>query len=175
MKKIIQKLSIVLFASLSMNVSAAEPLAEIKNFRILSTQFANAGMPTPEEFKLIHQQGYQHIINLIPGDFSHEQQQVTSLGMSFEQIAVDWHQPTLENFQQFVKLMQQYQKEKVLVHCQLNYRASAFSYLYQVTQLGVSTKLANNQMITVWQPEGTWLEFIDMVEQHYKKDNKLSS
>jgi len=168
MKNFLLKLSIVLFTGLSLNINAAEPLAEIKNFRVLSNQFANAGMPTAEEFELIQQQGYQHIINLIPGDFSHEQQQVTSLGMSFQQIAVDWHQPTLENFQEFVKIMQQYQQDKVLVHCQLNYRASAFSYLYQVTQLGISAKLANSQMETVWQPEGTWLEFIEMVEQHYK-------
>ena len=57
----------------------AEGLDKIKNFSLLSPVFASAGMPTPTEFELLQQSGYQHIINLIPGNFSEEQKHVNGL------------------------------------------------------------------------------------------------
>ena len=143
-------------------------LNNIKNFRQLSPSFASAGMPESAEFVLLKQNDYQHIINLIPGDFSEQQQQISALSMSFQQIPVDWHQPKLADFQQFVKLMKIYQQDKVLVHCRLNYRASAFAYLYQTTQLGQDEARAKRQLLSVWQPEGIWLDFIKSVQQHYQ-------
>lgn len=143
-------------------------LEQIKNFKQLSPSLASAGMPKEPEFSLIKQKGYQHIINLIPGDFSDEEKTVTDLSMSFEQVPVNWHEPKRSDFFQFVKLMKSYQQDKVLVHCQLNYRASAFVYLYQVTQLGIDKNLAQAQLHSIWQPEGVWLNFINDVEEHYK-------
>jgi protein tyrosine phosphatase (PTP) superfamily phosphohydrolase (DUF442 family) len=151
----------------NINVTKKSSLTQIKNFRLLSPTFASSGMPTTEEFSLVQQQGYQHIINLIPGDFSDEQQQIASLDMSFEQIAVDWHNPTLADFKRFVALMKTYQQDKVLLHCRLNYRASAFAYLYQTTQLGVDESSAKQDMLSVWQPEGVWLDYIKMIQHHY--------
>jgi len=151
------------------SVTKESPLTQIKNFRLLSPIFASSGMPTSEEFSLVQQQGYQHIINLIPGDFNDEQQQIIALEMSFEQIAVDWHNPTLADFKRFVGLMKTYQQDKVLLHCRLNYRASAFAYLYQTTQRGVDESIAKQEMLSVWQPEGVWLDFIKRVQEHYSE------
>jgi len=149
-------------------VSETLSLDDIKNFRALSPILASAGMPETTAFALLKQGNYQHVINLIPGDFSEEQQQLSTLGMSFDQIEVDWHEPKLSDFQRFVKLMNKYQQDKVLVHCRLNYRASAFAYLYQTTQLGMDEAIAKRQLLSVWQPEGTWLAYIEMIQQHYQ-------
>ncbi|KGJ95840.1 protein tyrosine phosphatase family protein [Thalassotalea sp. ND16A] len=146
----------------------ATSLNTIKNFSRISTTLASSGMPTNSELILVKESGYQHIISLIPGNFSEEQQQISALGMSFAQIAVDWHQPTLADFKQFVQLMDGYQNDKVLVHCRLNYRASAFAYLYQTTQLNVDEITAKQQMNSIWQPEGVWLDYINMIEHHYQ-------
>jgi protein tyrosine phosphatase (PTP) superfamily phosphohydrolase (DUF442 family) len=143
-------------------------LTGIKNFRLLSPVLASAGMPTPADLTLIKQNGYRHIINLIPGNYSKEQQQVTALDMSFDQIPVDWYEPKLANFQTFVKLMEKYQQDKTLIHCRLNYRASAFVYLYQITQLGLDETKAKQEMLSIWQPEGNWLDFISKVKNHYQ-------
>jgi len=144
-------------------------LFEIKNFRQLSSVFSSAGMPDLNDIEILKQNGYQHIINLIPGGFDDEQEKIIALNMSFEQIEVDWNEPKLADFQRFVELMKTYSREKVLVHCRLNYRASAFAYLYQTTQLGVDDSTAKQTMHTVWQPEGTWLEFIKVVQHHYQE------
>lgn len=154
--------------SVSASVSEVVSLDHIKNFRALSPIFASAGMPNLTDLALLKQSNYQHIINLIPGDYSEEQQQITALEMSFEQISVDWHEPKLADFKQFVKLMKKYQQDKVLVHCRLNYRASAFAYLYQTTQLGIDEAIAKRQMYSVWKPEGTWLAYIEMIQQYYQ-------
>ena len=74
----------------------------------------------------------------------------------------------LADFQKFVELMSKYQQDKVLVHCRLNYRASAFAYLYQTIQLGIDEAIAKRQMLSVWQPEGIWLDYINSVQQHYQ-------
>jgi protein tyrosine phosphatase (PTP) superfamily phosphohydrolase (DUF442 family) len=152
--------------------SMSDSIENIKNFSLLSEKLASSGMPTQPEFELAQQSGYQHIINLIPGDFSDEKVSINALDMSFDQIAVEWSEPTLADFQNFVRLMQTYKQDKVLVHCRLNYRASAFAYLYQTTQLGANESAAHSQMLDIWQPNDTWLEFINEVQEYYKTKNK---
>jgi protein tyrosine phosphatase (PTP) superfamily phosphohydrolase (DUF442 family) len=147
-------------------------LTEIKNFRQVSPILASAGMPKAAKLAVLKHSGYQHVINLIPGDFSKQQHQVNALGMSFEQISVDWHEPKLEDFQKFVALMDQYQQDNVFVHCRLNYRASAFVYLYETTQLGKNEETSRRQMLSVWQPEGTWLNFINEIQQYYQAQSE---
>ncbi len=148
--------------------SMSGSIENIKNFSLLSSTLASSGMPSQSEFQLVKQNGYQHIINLIPGDFSNENREITALDMSFDQIEVDWHNPTLRDFQDFVRLMNAYKQDKVLVHCRLNYRASAFAYLYQTTQLAINESTALSQMQVIWEPNDTWLEFIKDVQAHYQ-------
>ena len=150
-----------------------QALSTIKNFHSYSVNFSSSGMPTNEQWPLVKSGGYQHIINLIPGDFSSEELKISSLGMTFNQIAVVWDKPTLKNFQDFIDVMSSYPKQnKVLLHCQLNYRASTFAYLYRVTQLRTNPKIAKEEMLKVWQPVDTWQYFINSVLLHYKKVNK---
>lgn len=147
--------------------SKSESIEDIKNFSLLSPVLASAGMPSNSEFSFVKKSGYQHIINLIPGDFRSEKKNINALGMSFDQIAVDWNEPTLADFKHFVRLMNSYEPDKVLVHCRLNYRASAFAYLYQTTQLGLDESIAQSQMQAIWEPNSNWLNFIKKVQKNY--------
>jgi len=162
-------------SSFSYADNVAKTIEQVTNFRQLSPVFSSSGMPSDKAFIALSQAGYKHVINLIPGDFSEEEQALKLLNISFQQIEVDWHAPTLVNFQNFVTLMKSYQPqeeqqvdEKVLLHCRLNYRASAFAYLYQVTQLGVDEQQAKAMMLSVWQPQDTWQRYIEQVLQHYQ-------
>lgn len=149
---------------LQSNWANSSSLHEIKNFSQVSEHLASAGMPSAEDLNMIQKNGYRHIVNLIPGDFSEEKELAESLNMSFTQIAVDWHSPTIDNFRDFKALLDQYRGDKVFVHCQLNYRASAFSYLYELTQDGVDRDAAREKMLAIWQPDKTWSAFIDEVK-----------
>ena len=80
-------------------------------------------------------------------------------------IPVIWEAPTLSDFQAFAGAMQQEPGRKTLVHCQVNFRASTFSFLYRVLYLGVAIGEAKADMNSVWVPDATWTGFIfDVLE-----------
>jgi uncharacterized protein YktB (UPF0637 family) len=56
--------------------------------------------------------------------------------------------------------MQQEPGRKTLVHCQVNYRASAFVFLYRVLFDDVPMDQAKEAMESVWVPNDTWRAFI---------------
>jgi len=138
-----------------------ETYKSINNFHFVSEQLASSGMLELKDYDLIKTYGFKHVINLIPGVQLKERKHVESLGLSYEQIPVIWDEPTQENFQAFVKLMKSYDNDKVYVHCELNWRASTFVYLYRVTQLGISDEIAKKDLLSIWTPEPTWQAFID--------------
>ena len=144
-------------------------LENILNFRETSKQFSTSGMPNDEDIVVISREGYQHIINLIPGDFSDEQRQVEELNMSFAHIPIEWSSPSIQDFMTFTALMQGYNSEKTLLHCQKNYRASAFGYLYETLILGHEEPIAKQNLLSVWTPNKIWQTYIDRVIEHYKK------
>ena len=53
------------------------------------------------------------------------------------------------------------------LQCQANYRASAFTYLYRVLEAGDPEADARADMNRIWEPEGTWAEFVDDVKASY--------
>lgn len=173
MKKIIMTVC-VLLVLLANNLSAhkATPVSsitEINNFHFVSDNLASSGMLTLSDYQYIHDYGFKHVINLIPGMQIKEKRHVEKLGMSYQQIPVVWDQPTLENFQRFVTLMKSYGDEKVYIHCQLNWRASTFVFLYRVTQLGHSVAAAKKDLMTIWQPKDGWDDYIQLVLKAYDK------
>lgn len=170
MNKIIIKLILagLVFSQLACSNAKQGSLQQIKNFSQVTNLLASAGMPSASELETIQNHGYKHVINLVPDDQRQQKKQTEALQMTFEQIPVDWDQPKLQDFKDFVVLMKKYQHEKVFVHCYINYRASAFAYLYQVTQQGVAPNIAEQKMLSIWQPDGTWLEFINMIQAHYQ-------
>jgi hypothetical protein len=56
--------------------------------------------------------------------------------------------------------MQRNTDKKTLLHCQVNARATAFSFLYRVIYEDVPIAQAKEDMNTVWQPNEVWRDFI---------------
>ena len=54
---------------------------------------------------------------------------------------------------------------KTLVHCQVNFRASTFSFLYRVLHEDVPVGEAKDDLDGVWVPNATWRQLIfDVLE-----------
>lgn len=100
------------------------------------------------------------MINLLPGNQLKERKHVESLGMTYTQIPVEWTNPTMDNLDAFVRKMKELQGSKIYVHCAANMRASAFIFVYRVTQLGIDKKTARAHMDSVWFPTKQWNTFI---------------
>ncbi|MEY3299893.1 MAG: hypothetical protein RLZZ597_3153 [Cyanobacteriota bacterium] len=146
-------------------------LATIRQFLPLSDTLATAGQPNEAEFAAIAQAGYKVVINLALPTSDHalpnEKATVEGLGMAHVSIPVVWDDPTLADLDQFFQAMEAHSDQKILVHCALNMRVSAFVYLYRVLKLGLDPATAQRDLFAIWQPNERWQRFIDEAVLHY--------
>ena len=142
----------------------AAELSDISNFREYSSGFASSGQPTQEQLELLKSEGFERIIYIAFSDsgkaVANEDVIVKDLGMEYVQIPVIWDKPSASDFYAFADVMQRYPDKKSLLHCQINYRASAFSFLYRVLYQDVPVAEAKADMNSVWQPDEIWRELI---------------
>lgn len=139
-------------------------LQEITNFRQYSPTFASAGQPTREQFATLQEQGFERVVylaftnnqNAVPD----EDLVVKGLGMEYMQVPVDFSNPLPSDFYAFADSMRRTPDKKTLLHCQVNARATAFSFLYRVIFEGVPVAQAKADMNSVWQPNEVWRDFI---------------
>jgi len=140
---------------------------DIYNYWFLNEKLSSSGMPTAEQMKEVADAGVQVVINLAlktsPGALPNEDSVVESLGMKYIHIPVEWNNPTRQNLEDFFAAMDEHKEDKVLVHCQANYRASSFIMLYRVVRLGWKKEDAIPVMKKMWNPEDfpIWQKFID--------------
>ena len=145
-------------------------LEDLKNFQINTPTMLSAGLPKKKHFQILKNMGVTKVIDLIPGDRTEEAKLMQSMNLTYHNIAVDWENPTLENFKDYVAFMKQPNdsKSKILTHCKLNWRGATFTYLYRITQLDESEKTAIKDMHAIWHPNETWQRFIKNVKKEYK-------
>jgi uncharacterized protein (TIGR01244 family) len=140
---------------------------DIYNYQFLNENLSSSGMPTAEQMKEIADAGVRVVINLAlttsQGALPEEDHVVESLGMKYIHIPVEWNNPTKQNLDNFFTAMDEHKEEKVLVHCQANYRASSFVMLYRVLRLDWKKEDAIPVMEKMWNPEDfpIWQKFID--------------
>ena len=142
-------------------------MKDIPNYWFYDDKLSSSGMPTAEQMKEVAAANVEVVINLAmktsPGALENEDQLVESLGMKYVHIPVEWTNPTRQNLEDFFKTMDEHRNDKVFVHCQANYRASAFIMLYRVLRLGWNKEDAIPVMERMWNPEDfpVWQKFID--------------
>ncbi len=181
MKKLVLGIiSLSLFSSVSFAVEEPAPeLAEIINFRQYSERFASAGQPTREQFQAIADQGFERVVYIAftnnPNALADADQVVKELGMEYMQVPVDFSNPLPDEFYAFADSMERNRGKKTLLHCQVNARATAFSFLYRVIYDDVSVAEAKADMNTVWQPNETWRDFIFEVLSQNNVDPNCAS
>lgn len=155
---------LLLFFSAAALPSSAAELSDIPNYREYSPLFASSGQPTKKQLELLKDHGFERVIYIAFTNsgkaYADEDQIVKRLGMDYVQIPVDWSNPQPADFYAFAGAMASAPERKTLLHCQVNYRASAFGLLYRVIHDGTSVADAKRDMNTVWEPNEIWREFI---------------
>ena len=142
-------------------------MKDIYHYQFLNEKLSSSGMPTAEQMKDIAQAGVQVVINLAPHDvpnaLPNEGELVRSLGMDYVNLPVIWRAPDAELLLQFMDTMDAYTGRKIHVHCEANYRASAFIMMYRVNRLGWKKEDAIPVMEKMWNPEDfpVWDKFIN--------------
>jgi protein tyrosine phosphatase (PTP) superfamily phosphohydrolase (DUF442 family) len=140
---------------------------EIYNYMQLNEFLFCSGMPTVQQIPSFSENGVQVVINLATskseGAVPNEKELVESQGIEYHNIPVDWAKPTMENLNNFFNIMDAHKESKVFVHCQANYRATAFITLYRILRLGWDREEAFVDLNKIWTPEEypIWEDFIE--------------
>lgn len=140
---------------------------DIRNFLPLSEKLFTGGMPKAEQVADAAQHGVEVVINLAPHDvpdaLPNEPELVNSLGMQYINIPVNWNSPTKEDLDNFMDTMDEIKGKKTLVHCQANYRASAFVSTYRILREDWRPEEALAAMHKIWDENAypVWKMFIE--------------
>ena len=141
--------------------AAAKPIAV--NYVAATERLHTAGQPDAAALGTLAEQGFELVVNLAPpnnrGAVADEGKLVAEDGPTYVNIPVDWQNPTYEDFELFSAVMNGARDRKVLVHCQLNMRASAFTFLYRVIHERVPPEQAMEALRAVWIPRDEWATF----------------
>ncbi len=151
---------------------------DIYNFLALSETLFTGGMPKAEQLTDGAQKGLEVVINLapheVPNALPNETELVGSLGMQYVNIPVNWNTPTKDGLDRFIEAMDKNKDRKILVHCQANFRATAFVSMYRILRQGWKAEDAMEVMHKIWDEEDypMWKLFI---EETLKKSRESES
>lgn len=141
-------------------------LDEITNYTLISDRIASSGQPEEMQFKDIAQAGYKVVINLaMPNSenaIPEEGYIVTARKMQYIHIPVPFEAPTSEHLKDFISVMEAFKNKKVWVHCVVNYRVSAFLYLYMRLVNNATIEEANKVILKSWKPNDIWKSFMEI-------------
>ncbi|GAB4404705.1 MAG: hypothetical protein OHK003_32580 [Anaerolineales bacterium] len=142
-------------------------MKDIYNYLFYHDKLSSSGMPTPDQIKLIADAGVQVIINLAPHDvpqaIPNEKKLVEAMGIEYIHIPVNWGTPTREGLNVFMDKMDANRDKKIHVHCEANFRASAFIAIYRILRLGWKEDDAFKMMHKIWDEDAypIWKMFIE--------------
>ncbi len=135
------------------------------NFLQASDRIDTSGQPGRDWLGSAGAAGYGTVISLTPpgsdGTVADEGAILEAAGVNYINIPVDWGNPTAGDFDAFRAALAASAPDRALVHCQLNMRASAFTFLYRVIEEDADPQEAWTGVTDVWIPEGQWRRFID--------------
>lgn len=165
------KLLPILIAFVMFCGTAVAELSDIPNYREYSKTFSSSGQPTKGQLQDAWVENFKRVVYLAFSDhdtsLEHEDRIVKELGMEYINIPVNWGSPTRSDFRLFAGAMQSEPDKKTLVHCQVNFRASSFSFLYRVIYQDVPVAEAKADLNSVWTPNTVWTAFIlDLLEEN---------
>lgn len=135
-------------------------MKSIINHIQVSDTIATSGQPTAKQFEQIADAGYEYVINLAvchsEGRLDEEDKIVTNLGMNYIHLPVEFEAPTQENLLDFIEILQALSHKKVWIHCIMNYRVSAFMYVYHKYILKTPFDDIDLSVLEQWGPSLTW-------------------
>lgn len=137
------------------------------NFVVITDRLHTSGQPTRAQLGDLKTKGYAFVINLATpasaGAIPEEGMLIARAGISYLNIPVDFKAPTQQDFDLFSNMLRQTGSRRVLVHCQVNKRASVFTFLHRVVHEGIAPDEAWRNVASIWEPDPQWIELIRVI------------
>ncbi|ADG93126.1 conserved hypothetical protein [Arcobacter nitrofigilis DSM 7299] len=136
----------------------------ILNYIKINDNISTAGQPKEAELELLTKDRFEVVINLALSNatnaLDNEDKIVSTLGMTYIHLPVDFEYPTKDDLKLFLTLLSSLEDKKVFVHCAKNYRVSAFMYVYHKYFLKTPFDEIDLSLIEEWGPSPIWQDIM---------------
>lgn len=143
--------------------AAASGAVEAPNVVAISPHLVTSGQPNVRSLSSLREEGFTAVIYLVPPNaidaVPREAEFLREQGIEFVQVPIQWDRPTDADFDAFASAMKRLGDGKVLVHCQINLRASTMTFLYRVVVQGEPPDKAYESVAAVWSPNAVWKRY----------------
>jgi len=157
---------VTLFAAVSLLASAGAyaRTLDAPNVVPISTNLVTSGQPTREALAGLGQLGFQAVVYLapssVPDAIKDEPALLARQGIEFIHIPIPFGAPDEGHFLAVSAALERLSGSKVLVHCQVNMRASSMVFLHRVIRGKEDPSLAYDAVAKVWSPSGPWRKLL---------------
>ena len=165
MYRLLRTVFCTLLLAAAWSASAQAPRLVAPNLVEISPQLVTSGQPSAEMLSNLKALGFDAVIYLAPPTVADavrdEQLIVARQGLTFVNIPIRFDNPTEADFETFAAVLGSLGNRKVLVHCQVNLRASSMVFLYRAIVLKEPPRPAYAAVSSVWAPDGPWRRLIE--------------
>jgi protein tyrosine phosphatase (PTP) superfamily phosphohydrolase (DUF442 family) len=159
------------FALLPPRLRAQAPSLVAPNVVVISARLVTSGQPSASALAQMASQGFGAVIYLAPPTVSDAVRDEAAIlerhGMAYMNIPIPFNHPTEAHFDAFAAALSQFVDRKVLVHCQVNMRASSMVFLHRVIIGREDAEFAYESVSRVWSPTGPWKSLmVAMLRKH---------
>lgn len=124
-----------------------------------------SGQPPAKSLESLKEQGFEAVVYLapptVPDAVPQEAKIVGTQGLVFVNIPIAFDNPTARDVETFFSVMKALGSRKVLVHCQVNLRASSMTFLYRTIVGREKPAEAWKSVEKIWTPRGPWKRLIE--------------
>jgi protein tyrosine phosphatase (PTP) superfamily phosphohydrolase (DUF442 family) len=164
-------LALLLAAGSACAATAEATALSAPNVVAITPRLVTSGQPPAKTLAALASQGFQAVIYLAPPTVHDavrdEAVIVGRQGLVFANIPIRFDDPTERDYEAFAAMLGGLADRKVLVHCQINMRASSLVFLYRVIALKENPDHAYEAVARIWSPDGVWKRFIvTMLRKH---------
>jgi protein tyrosine phosphatase (PTP) superfamily phosphohydrolase (DUF442 family) len=161
----------LILASVPLAAAAQAAAFAAPNVVEIGPRLVTSGQPSAQALESLKTQGFDVVIYLAPPTVHDavrdEPLIVARQGLTFVNIPIRFDRPTEADFETFARILSGVARRKVLVHCQVNMRASSMVFLYRAIVLKEDPRVAYAAVTKVWSPDGPWRT---LIEQQLRKN-----
>ncbi|MBN8427644.1 MAG: protein tyrosine phosphatase family protein [Xanthomonadales bacterium] len=130
----------------------------------INDHLVTSGQPSRELLALLGSEGFQAVVYLAPSDvedaIADEADILRRQGIEFVHVPIVFRAPQVAEIDQVAAALDRLAGKKVLVHCQINMRASTVTFLYRAGYRGENPATAFESVTRVWVPDGAWKQLV---------------
>ena len=144
---------------------------EAPNVVVIGPRLTTSGQPGAQALSGLRQLGFEAVVYLapatVPDAVKEEPAILAQQGIEFVHVPIPFGTPTEAHFEAVSQALQRLQGKNVLVHCQVNMRASTLVFLHRATKLREDPVTAWQDVTRVWVPDGAWKRLVtDVLARH---------